>query len=108
MFVARLAVAMVLVSVLSAFAQPALKPVASFSFTVVDGTLMEVFDVLARTTGIEIQLDDDASAEAKSRKVDRVNFVKARLEDVLQFLTRQSGLTFEVVDEDTVRIRLKQ
>ena len=106
MLVTRLAVAMALASTLSVVAQPVLKPV-SFTFTVVDGTLMDVFDTIIRTTGIKIELDDAALAEAKSRRLVHVNFQNAQLEDALRFLTNRSELTLEVVDETTVRIRVK-
>jgi hypothetical protein len=106
MLVIRLAVALALASTISVLAQPVLKP-ASFTLTVVDGTLMDVFDTIVRATGIKIELDDAALAEAKSRRLVHVNFQNAQLEDALRFLTNRTELTLEVVDETTIRIRVK-
>lgn len=104
---ARLAIALVLVSTIPTFAQPVLRP-ARVTFTIVQKTLADVFDAITRVTGVAIEFDDDALAEAKSHEVKEMRFVNARLNDVLPFVIRDSRLTFEVVDENTVRIRLKQ
>lgn len=107
MRVAQFVVAVVLTSTVSLPAQPVLKSI-SVTLKVVDATVAEVFDTIERVARIEIQVDEPAIAEAISRKVTHVNFVNSQLEDILRFVTEQSGLTYEVIDEQTIRIRAKQ
>lgn len=105
--VARLAVALVLASSISVFAQPVLKT-ANFTLNIADGTLVEVLDLIGRTTGVDIQIDQSVAAEVKNEKLKDVSFQNAQLEDALRFLASRRGLTLEVIDEKTVRIRAKQ
>ena len=107
MAIARFTLAFAVASTLSVFAQPALKP-ATLTFTVIDGTVSDVLDAIERIAVIEIQVDDAVAAELNSRVLERVNFVDARLEDALRFLTSRNELFYEVVDEKTIRIRARQ
>ena len=100
-------IALALTSTISLAAQPVLTP-ARLSLIVVDATLTEVFTTITRTTGTEILIDASAAEQVKIEKLGRVNFENAQLEDALRFLTNSQGLTFEIVDEKTVRIRVKQ
>jgi hypothetical protein len=106
MRIVRLAIAFALTSVVSMQGQVALKP-TTVNLRVVDATLADLVGTIARTTAIDIRLDDTVGEEARSRKVEHVVFRDASLESVLTFLTDQAGLTFEVIDEKTVQIRAK-
>ena len=107
MFVARLILAGVLAATTSVFAQPVLKP-AKVTFRLVDATVAEVFADIERVARIGIQVDDPEIAEAISRKIKAVTFVNARLNDVMRFVSKEAGLTYEVIDAQTIRIRPKQ
>jgi hypothetical protein len=107
MFVARLAIALALVSAFSTFAQPLLKP-ATFTLKIDKATLVDVLDRISRATDIKIEVDEAVSADLKNRELVSVNFENTRVEDALRFLTTRSALTMEVLDEATVRIRAKK
>jgi hypothetical protein len=106
MRVVRFAIAFALISVVSMQGQVALKP-TTVNLRVVDTTFAELVDTIARTTALDIRLDDTVGEEARNLKVEHIVFRDASLESVLTFLTDRSGLTFEVIDEKTVRIRAK-
>lgn len=86
----------------AAFAQPRLAPKSTEPFTVlfVNASFTDVMSFLGRHAGIEIRIDE---AE-RHHTISRVNLEKATLEEVLETLTHQVGLSWEVVDEKTVRI----
>ena len=91
-----------LLAATTAFAQPRLAPKSNEPFTVmfVNTSFTDVMTFLGRHTGIEFRIDETE----RHHIISRVNLEKATLEEVLETLTHQVGLSWEVVDEKTVRI----
>ena len=107
MRVASFAIALVIAASVSFAGQPVLKS-PPVSFRIADASLSEILDLVARIAALDIQVDDEVPQEVLDRKVDNVVFRNADVESVLKFLTRHSGLTLEIVDEDSIYIRAQQ
>ena len=105
MRVASFAVALVIAASVSLAGQPVLKafPV---SLKLVDVSLSEVLDFIGRMAKLDIQVDDAVPQEVRERKIANVVFRDADLESVLRVVTSRDGLTFDIVDEKTIYIRL--
>ena len=91
-----------LLAATTAFAQPqlALKSTEPFTVLFVNTRFADVIAFLAKHSGIEIRIDETE----RHHTISRVNLEKASLQEVLETLTHQVGLSWEVVDEKTVRI----
>jgi hypothetical protein len=53
-------------------------------------------------------LDDTVSEEVRNQNVPHVVFKNARLEDAIRFLSDHGKVSYEVVDESTVRVFVKR
>jgi type II secretory pathway component GspD/PulD (secretin) len=86
----------------AAFAQPRLAPKSTEPWTVifVNTGFVDVMSFVAKQSGIEITIDENE----RHHTISRVNLEKASLEEVLETLTHLVGLSWEIVDEKTVRI----
>ena len=91
-----------LLAATTVFAQPRLAPKSNEPFTVlfVNTRFADVISFLAKQTGVEIRIEETE----RHHTISRVNLEKASLEEVLETLTHHVGLSWEVVDEKTVRI----
>ena len=107
MRVASFAVALVIAASTSLTAQPVLK-LPPVSLRIVDTPFSEVLDFVGRMAKLDIQIDDAVPQEVLDRKIPTVVFRNADLVDVLKFLTKYNGLEFEIVDEDSIYIRVQQ
>jgi len=86
----------------SAFAQPRLAPKSTEPFTVifVNTSFSDVMSFLAKASGIEITIDKTE----RHHMIPRINLERATLEEVLETLTHLVGLSWEIIDEKSVRI----
>jgi hypothetical protein len=107
MRVASFAIALVIAGSVSLAGQPALKS-TRVSFEIVDASLTEVLDLIGRIAEIDIEVDDAVPEEVRDRKIDTAAFHTADLESVLKVVTSYHGLTFDIVDENTIDVRLPQ
>ena len=107
MRVAGAVAAFVLAAVVSAFAQPVLKPIP-VTVTLVNLTVADIFHTITKMTGVAIQVDSAIALEVDARKIPHLSFEKAPVADVLGFVSRANEWTVEVIDEMTVRIHRPQ
>ena len=63
----------------------------------------DVIGFLAKYVGIELQFDDSASSERRTTRI-TVSMSDVTLEEALDTLTRLAGLSYAVVDAQTIRI----
>jgi len=108
MRVASFALALVMAASVSLAGQPVLKKSPPVSLRIVDAPLSEVLDLVRKLAKLEIQIDDAVPQEVLDRKIPNVVFRNADLEDVLKFLAKHNGLEVEIVDEDSIYIRVQQ
>jgi type II secretory pathway component GspD/PulD (secretin) len=107
MRVASFAVALVVTASVSLAGQPVLKS-PPVSFRIENAPLSEVLDLVGKIAELDIQIDDAVPQEVLDRKIPNVVFRNADLEDVLKFLTKYNGLEVEIVDEDSIYVRVRQ
>ena len=69
----------------------------------VNATFDDAIGFLSRQAGIEVQFDDTATRERRNTKL-TLNMRDVTLEEVLDTLTRFSGLSYKVVDPQTILI----
>ena len=105
MRVASFAIALLIAASVSAAGQAVLKS-PPVSFTVADASLAEVLDLVARIAALDIRIDDAVPQEVLERKVDKIVFRNADVESVVKFLMKHSGLTFDIVDDHSIYIRV--
>jgi hypothetical protein len=107
MRVASFAVAVVIAASVALTAQPVLKS-SRVSFRIAGAPLSKVLDLIGKIAEIDIQIDDAVPQEMLDRPIPNVVFRNAGLEDVLKFLAKHNGLAVEIVDEDSIHIRVQQ
>ena len=69
----------------------------------VNATFDDAIGFLGRQAGIEVQFDDSASLERRNTKL-TLRMEKVTLEEALDTMTRLAGLTYKVVDPQTILI----
>lgn len=69
----------------------------------VNATFDDAIGFLGRQAGIDVQFDDTASRERRNTKL-TLRMEKVTLEEALDTLTRFAGLTYKVVDAQTILI----
>ena len=104
---ASFAVALAVAASVLLAGQPVLKS-PPVSFRIVDAPLSEVLNLVGKSAELDIQIDDAVPQEVLDRKIPNLVFRNADVEDVLKFLTKHNGLEFEIVDEDSIYIRVQQ
>ena len=70
----------------------------------VDTEFKDAISFLARFGGVVIELDQTVSVENQHQKVGVIKMDKASLEEAISALTHAANLSYEVVNEKTVRI----
>jgi hypothetical protein len=108
MRIALFAAGLVIAASISVAGQPVLKKSPPVSLRIVDAPLSEVLDLVRKRAELDIQIDDAVPQELLDRKIPDVVFRNADLQDVLKFLTKYSGLEVEIVDEDSIYIRVRR
>ena len=69
----------------------------------VNSTFDDVIGFLAKQAGIEVQFDESATRERRNTKI-TIKLAGVTLEEALETLTREAGLTYKVVDPQTILI----
>ena len=99
--------AVVVITLLAAYAADAqqLAPRKTEPITIhlVSTTFDDAIGFVGRHSGIEVQFDDSASPERRSTRL-TLNIKDATLEEALETMTRLAGLTYKVVDAQTILI----
>jgi hypothetical protein len=108
MRIASFAVGLVIAASVSLAGQPVLKKSSPVNLRIVDTPLSQVLDLVRKVAELEIQIDDAVPQEVLDRKIPNVVFRDADLQDVLKFLTKYNGLEVEIIDEDSIYIRVRQ
>jgi hypothetical protein len=107
MRVAAFAIALVIAVSVSLAGQPGLKSFP-LSFEIDDAPLSEVLDFIGRMADLDIQIDDAVPREVLDRKMKTVAFHNTDVEMVLKLVTSHSKLTFDILDENSIYIRVEQ
>jgi hypothetical protein len=71
--------------------------------TLVNATFDDAIGFVARQVGIEVQFDGSATQERRNTKL-TLKMLGVTLEEALDTLTREAGLTYKVVDVQTILI----
>jgi len=89
----------------AAYAQPQLMPrdVTPLTIHFVNSKLDDAMTFLAKQAGIDIQWDETVKPDRRNAKV-TLRLEKATLAEVLEALTSRIGLSYRVVDAQTIRI----
>ena len=69
----------------------------------VNSEFEDIVGFVTRHVGIEVQFDDTATPERRSTKI-TLNLEKVTLEEALDVITRLAGLSYTVIDPQTIRI----
>jgi len=69
----------------------------------VNTTFDDAIGFLGRQVGIDVQFDDTASRERRNTKL-TLRMEKVTVEEALETLTRFAGLTYKVVDAQTILV----
>jgi len=69
----------------------------------VNATFNDAIGFVGKQAGIEVEFDESATPERRNTKL-TLRMEKVTLEEVLDTLTRFSGLTYKVVDAQTILI----
>jgi hypothetical protein len=88
-------------------APPALAPSAPVTLTFRDTTLDEAISMLARYSGVTIEIDQSVSPDVMRQPIaagGRMMFREVTLEEAIAQLTRVNGLSYAVIGEKAVRI----
>ena len=88
-------------------APPALAPSAPITLTFRDTTLGDAISMLARYSGVTIEIDQTVSPEVMSQPIGgsgRMLFREVSLEEAIAALTRVNGLSYSVIGEKAIRV----
>ena len=90
-------------------AQPALRPATPFNVTFVRASFEEAISTISRITGVTIELDQSVPEQLRREPLaeSAINLRGATLDETLEWVTRMKGLTYSVVNAQTVRIHAK-
>lgn len=69
----------------------------------VNAPFMDAMGFVGRQAGITVEMDETATAERRNAKLTLI-MKDATLEEVLDTLTRLAGLSYMVVDPQTIRV----
>ena len=84
----------------------ALAPASPVNITFVKASFEEAVSAIARVTGVTIEIDQSVSAELRRELIAEgpINLRGTTIEQTLEFVTARKGLTYSIVNTQTVRI----
>jgi type II secretory pathway component GspD/PulD (secretin) len=99
--------AIAVITLLTAYAahaqQLAPRKTEPIRINLVDTTFDDAIGFVGRHAGIEVQFDDTATSERRNAKL-TLRMENVTLQEALDEMTRMAGLTYKVVDPQTILI----
>jgi len=100
----------ILMTTTPAQTQPTLTPLEPVikEITFVNAQFANAIALLARTSGVTIELDESVTPDIRRHRVADMRLRDVKFEELIEELTTPKGLSYTVVDAKTIRIFKKK